>query len=158
MSDLRELVERRGDGCRRSRVDDDVVYVAVDDVLDSERAVLVRVACYRIAVKAPVSVALDIELTGGAALDADLGVGVLLVEDSGDIVSGLARVKGGVVSLDDQLLGCRVVGFREGDLLFTVSSYGKTRHSDVALVLTDREADSVEIHVVDDEFHAELVS
>ena len=86
-----------GDEDRGRLVDDDVIDVAVDHILHRKRAVGERDAGRRKARELPVRVALDVELAGGALLDADLVGGGQAVQDRDEIVRGRGGVKRGVV-------------------------------------------------------------
>ena len=71
-SDLCHFVDGVGDAGCGSGVDDDIIDVAVDKILHCKGAALIAYAGSLEARKAEALVALDIELAGGAVLDADL--------------------------------------------------------------------------------------
>ena len=85
------------DACCRSGVDDNEVDVAVDEVVDCERAVCITLALGLEAVKAPVCVSLYIELTGGAVLYADLSGAVVAVQSFGASLLAAAELSDSVV-------------------------------------------------------------
>ena len=140
-----------------SFVDYNKVQIAVLHILNGKTGVRIILGGEAEAVKAPVLISLGIECTGGSALNTALNVSAVGLENSLNVLCGLAGVKGGVVRHNDDHLRCIVVGLGEINYLFSLLIDGKSGSGDIAFALTDRGANRIKIHIVDNELLANRV-